>query len=235
MVGKFDLSVEISHVLIGKISPFGPNGEPSAIDKKVVSEPIFVNKLGLKGDEQADRRVHGGIDKAIHHFPTEHYEKFRKLLPHISFFVGSFGENLSSRGITENDVCFGDTFKLGAATVQVSQGRQPCWKLNVRFQHRNMAKLVQEHGLTGWYYRVIEEGTLCSADRLTLIDRPYPKASLTRVLHLLHMEPLIPDEIRGILEIPVLPRRWRKIFQKRLENNVVEDTSVRLNTPTQGE
>lgn len=232
MVSNLTLSVEINQLLTGKISLFGPNDELSAINKKNILEPIFITKLGLKGDEQADLRVHGGIDKAIHHFPAEHYATLLNLLPQITFSIGGFGENLSSYGVTEKEVCFGDIFSLGTATVQLSQGRQPCWKLDTRFQYPTMAKLVQKHSLTGWYYRVVEEGMVSPGDRLTLLDRSYPQANLDRVMRLLHREPMRLDEFQELSELSVIPSKWRKIFLKRLESGVLEDTSRRLNTPT---
>lgn len=225
------LSTTIDHLLVGRAEPFGPNGEPSAIRKNIVSTPLLTTRLGLAGDEQADKRVHGGEEKAIHHFPAEHYDNLKTLLPDLSTGIGSFGENLSSLGITEKDVCIGDVFSLGSSVLQLSQGRQPCWKLNVRFQHKQMAKTIQEHGWTGWYYRVLTEGEISSGSELTLIERPYPEANLERIQHFLHREPMNLDGMKALLAIPVLPTSWRKTFEKRVSSGLKESNASRLETP----
>ncbi len=125
------MNVEILAVLLGQIRPFRGDDEPSAIGKLPVVHPVAVGPMGLAGDEQADRTVHGGIDKAIHHYPADHYDGWRAYLGDVPLLdtPGAFGENISTLGLDESSVFIGDRFRLGTALVEVSQARQPCWKL----------------------------------------------------------------------------------------------------------
>lgn len=221
--------------MVGRIQPFGPNGEPSAIDKHCVSAPLRLTVTGCGGDEQGDPRHHGGPDKAIHHYPGEHYAAWRRELPHVPaerFGAGAFGENLGTVGLTEENVCIGDIFRLGSALVQVSQARQPCWKLNLRFDTPNMAERVQKSARTGWYYRVLEDGAAAPAAELHLVERPHPDWPLVRLVRDLYADPLNHDELAAIAALDVLPASWRKLAEQRLASGQIEDWSRRLNTPT---
>ncbi|ACM00091.1 Pyridoxal kinase [Cereibacter sphaeroides KD131] len=164
-------------LLTGRAAPLPGSDVLSGIGKTPVAGPLTLGREGFEGDEQADRRVHGGPEKAVHHYPSDHYESWRAELGDLPAILapGGFGENLSTAGLTEAEVAVGDTFRLGGALIQVSQGRQPCWKLNHRFGVPDMARRVQLTGRTGWYYRVLEPGTVAPGDRLELIDRRAPE------------------------------------------------------------
>ncbi|KFA38520.1 molybdenum cofactor sulfurase, partial [Xanthomonas vasicola pv. musacearum NCPPB 4384] len=155
------IAIKIDSVAIGRVRDFTRPGSRSAIDKRALQGAVQVGIEGLEGDEQGDLRVHGGPDKAIHHYPRDHYAAWRNELGTHALLeaAGAFGENLSSVGLTEADVCLGDRFALGTAVVEVSQLRQPCWKLSDRFGVRELARRVQETGRTGWYYRVLQPGS----------------------------------------------------------------------------
>jgi MOSC domain-containing protein YiiM len=219
---------------VGGIALLGPGVSPgvisSAIEKRPVAGPIALTRLGLAGDAQADRRHHGGPDKALHHYPAQHYAAWRRELPGQAdlFEPGGFGENLSTTGLSEENVCLGDIFRLGSATIQVSQGRQPCWKLNLRFALPDMARRVQEKGRTGWYYRVLEEGEVGPGDRLLQVARPHPDWPLARLLRLLHHDTLDRAGLAAIAELAVLAPGWRDIAAKRLRSGLVEDWCRRL-------
>lgn len=225
------LSCVVDQLRLGQMEPFGPNGESSAINKQLIAGEIYITKLGLKGDQQADKRFHGGLSKAVHHFPAEHYSSLKALLPDITAAVGGFGENISTLGMTEKDVCLGDVFRLGTTVLQLSQGRQPCWKLNVRFDYPDMANLIQQQGWTGWYYSVVEEGHVVAGDRLVLLERPYPQASLAELQHYLYCDPLNRTALEQLLLLPVLPERWRQTFMRRLETGNKESDVARICTP----
>jgi MOSC domain-containing protein YiiM len=137
-------------------------------------------------------------------------------------------ENISTAGLTEAEVAVGDTFRLGDALIQVSQGRQPCWKLNHRFGVADMARRVQQAGRTGWYYRVLQTGTVTPGDRLELIDRLAPDWTLRRLWHALYVDRMNLVELEGIAELDVLAEGWRKYALRRLESRRVEDWSARL-------
>ena len=156
----------VEAVLTGRAVDYTRPGSRSAIAKQPVPGPVAVGTEGLHGDEQGDRRVHGGPDKAIHHYPREHYAAWRGEIGAHPLLdgPGAFGENISTTGLVEADLCLGDRLRLGTATVEVSQGRQPCWKLSDRFGVPDMARRVQDSGRSGWYYRVVEPGLVQAGD-----------------------------------------------------------------------
>ncbi|WP_420997976.1 MOSC domain-containing protein [Cupriavidus sp. 30B13] len=229
------VATAIDSVLLGAVRPFGPQGLPSGIDKQPAAGAVRVTTLGLVGDGQGDPRHHGGPEKALHHYAFDHYPAWRRDLAPLSAEAaavlsrpGAFGENLSSAGLTEADVCIGDRFRLGTALVEVSQARQPCWKLNHRFGHAGMARAVQQSLRTGWYYRVLEEGELASGDRLALVARPCPGWSLRRLLHVLYVDRLDMAALAEMAALPALAESWRKLARQRLARREVEDMERRL-------
>ena len=226
--------VATARLLVGRALPFGPNGEPSAIGKHPAVRPLRLTAAGFEGDEQGDPRHHGGPDKAVHHYPGERYGTWRLELPELlaeRFGTGAFGENLGTVGLTEANVCVGDIFRLGTALIQVSQARQPCWKLNLRFGKPDMSRRVQESARTGWYYRVLETGEVAPGAELRLLDRPRPDWPLAHLLHHFYADPLNVEALAAIMALDVLSASWRELAQRRLTSGQVEDWSRRLNTP----
>ena len=175
-------------VLRGRARPYarfdGRPGGMSGIDKHPVTGPVTLTAQGLEGDEQGDRSVHGGPDKAIHHYAWEHYATWQAELGDLPVLrqPGAFGENFSTTGMTEASLCWGDRVRVGSCLLELAQTRQPCWKLNTRFGHAHMARQVQTTGRTGWYWRVLEGGQVQAGDALYLRERPHPDWPLTRVL-----------------------------------------------------
>jgi len=225
--------VAIRAVLTGRLQPLGRKAVASGMAKTPVSGPLRVTTLGLAGDEQGDLRVHGGPEKAVHHYPLDHYAAWRETLPSEAAHAllsapGAFGENLSTLGLTEANVCIGDRFRLGTALVEVSQGRQPCWKLNERFAWAGMSRAVQQSLRTGWYYRVLEEGEVSGGDALELAARPCPDWPLARLLHVLYVDRLNQDALAQMAGIEPLAEGWRKLARQRLANQAVEDMGRRL-------
>lgn len=224
------MEVLINALLIGKIAPLGVRQAPSGIDKRPISGAVRLLRDGLEGDEQGDRKVHGGPEKAVHHYPHDHYVNWREDIGdnvHLDA-AGGFGENISTTGLTEQNVAVGDRFRLGSALVEVSQGRQPCWKLNSRFSVGDMAIRVQKTGRTGWYYRVIEEGMVSEGDTMRLVERLSPEWTLHRLWHVLYTDMLNYDELAQIAEISHLAESWKGYAIRRLENRKVEDWTSRL-------
>lgn len=217
-------------LLTGRARPLPGSDALSGIVKTPVDRPLGLSREGLEGDEQADRRVHGGVEKAVHHYPFDHYAVWRNELGPLPPLLtsGGFGENISTTGLTETTVAVGDVFRLGTAIMQVSQGRQPCWKLNRRFGVPDMARRVQQTGRTGWYYRVLQPGTVISGDRLELIERVAPAWTLHRLWHALYVDRLNLRELAGIAALDALAEGWRKYAVRRLESGRVEDWSKRL-------
>ncbi|ACK52603.1 MOSC domain containing protein [Methylocella silvestris BL2] len=223
-------SARIDHLLIGAIGPLGDKRAPSGIDKHPVTRRLRLGREGFEGDFQGDRKNHGGRDKAAHHYPFEHYAAWRAEiggLPRLDQ-PGAFGENFSARGLDEDSVALGDVFRVGSAVIEVAQGRQPCWKLNVRFSVPDMAMRVQKSGRTGWYYRVLEEGFVAPGDELRLIDRRSPDWPISRLWRALYVDAQNPNELAAMAALARLPEGWRRIAERRLATRTVEDASARL-------
>lgn len=230
MIPSPPAAVTVSALLVGGVRPLGEKGVPSGIDKRPAARPLRIGREGIEGDAQGDRRHHGGPDKAVHHYPFDHYAAWRaEIGPHpLLERPGAFGENLSTTGMSEATVALGDVFRLGGATLAVSQGRQPCFRLNLRFGRPDMARRVQESGRTGWYYRVVEEGVAAPGDALVLLDRPLPGWPLARLLATLYADTLNRDELAAMAALPALPENWRRLAERRLESGRVEDWGKRL-------
>lgn len=216
----------VEALFIGELAPLGPQNAPSGIRKRKVDGPQTITRTGLAGDHQGDTKNHGGPEKALHHYPRDHYPAWRA--EGIDAAPPAFGENISTSGLTEADVCVGDIFRFGSAVLQIAQGRQPCWRLNARFDRPDMAFRVQKSGRTGWYYRVIEEGAAESGDRLILEARPQPQWPLTRIIDLLYTRTLDMDALAALSALPELAQSWRTLAARRIETKAVENWERRL-------
>ena len=173
--------------------------------------------------------MHGGPDKAVHHCPSDHYALWRvELGPNARFRAGGFGENVATLGVTEDDLCIGDVLSRGRATVQVNQGRQPCWKLAPHTGEPRMAHLVQRTNRTGWCCRVLEPGPLRAGDALALLDRPRPGWTVGRVTRAWLSKATEPDVARALAATPEPSAEWRAAFAQRAGGGEVEDTPARL-------
>lgn len=214
------VTVPILSIQCGKARPFRGPDEQSAIAKQPVAGCVRVHRLGLAGDEQADLTAHGGPDKAIHHYPHDHYPFWRQAIgehPLLEGF-GAFGENIATERLTEETVCIGDRWRLGTALVEVSQGRQPCWKLDHRFGGIAVNAAMVKARRAGWYYRVLEEGEVAAGDTIRLLDRPHPEWTVGRTFGLLvagdHKRDRESLEALGALDVLAGP--WKARCQKLL-------------------
>ncbi len=198
--------------------------------KTGVNGPVRLGRTNLVGDAQADLVNHGGPDKAVCVYPAFHYPYWRLELA-LPLEFGAFGENFTVEALTEEDVCIGDVWAVGDALVQVSQPRQPCWKLARRWAVKDLALRVQQTGRTGWYFRVLREGTVEAGDSLALIERPepvWPVARANEVMHHLKADFPLAAELAAV---PTLSASWRKTLQTRAEKQVLADPSKRLVGP----
>ncbi|MBB4631185.1 MOSC domain-containing protein [Sphingosinicella soli] len=188
--------------------------EMSAIAKKPVDGPVAVTPLGLEGDAQADTESHGGIDMAIHHYPRDHYAFWASLMPDQPLLraAGAFGENISTTGLDENAACIGDRYRLGIALVEISQGRQPCWKPAHRLGRPLLVAEIVKTGRSGWYYRVIEPGVVAAGDTLRLEDRPLPAWTVARVFGLIvgTARKTDPAGLKAVAGLTPLSAEWRE-------------------------
>lgn len=216
-------AIRLEGVLAGRINaPLSANdARPSAIGKTPVVGRVHVGLEGLESDEQADRTVHGGPEKALHHYPHDHYEGWRQELDGEVARAcleqrGAFGENISTTGWTETSVCLGDVIAIGSTVrIQVSHGRQPCTKLNARFDCDDMVRRVLTSGRTGWYYRVLEVGSIDVGDEMRLIERPAPTWSLARVFRALFLEARGHPDLGWLSETPLLAPTWSRRARAR--------------------
>ncbi|WP_297322065.1 MOSC domain-containing protein [uncultured Bartonella sp.] len=222
--------VKLLALSVGKIAPIGPEPVQSAINKLPVNGEIMLTRTGFCGDEQADKKHHGGVEKAVHHYDFDHYAFWRKQLGQKAVFdrPNAFGENLSTTGLSEKEVCVGDVYRLGKAIIQVSQGRQPCFKLNVRFGEPDMALQVQNSGRTGWYYRVLQEGLVSAADTLDLIERESEQWTIYRIWKAFYVTRTNHGELAEIACLPALSSSWRNLAQNRIVTGKTEDWTKRL-------
>lgn len=184
--------------------------------KSPVVGMVKVDELGVAGDEQADRENHGGIDKAVLAYSADHYAYWREHLGLPEMPFGGFGENLTIGGLDESSVCIGDRWRAGDVRLEVSQPRQPCWKMGRRWQIVDLPKQVIQNGRSGWYLRVLNVGELESGAAIELTLRPRPLWTIARANRLLYHEP---DNIEGLTELanlPELSRAWREELLERI-------------------
>ncbi|MGY3894032.1 MOSC domain-containing protein [Aeromonas enterica] len=210
----------------------------SAIDKHVAGNPLWCSFSGLEGDEQSDRRHHGGPDRALHYYPAEHYPWWHNwqtalglAVPRTPWQPAAFGENMSGVGLTEAQACIGDVYRLGEALIQISQPRSPCFKLNQRFGYGQMSQVMQLNGRCGWLLRVLEEGTVAPQEAMELVDRPYPALTVKRTADILFNQLLDEADLLLLLENPALSPNWRQHAANWLEHGVVADWRRRLLGP----
>jgi MOSC domain-containing protein YiiM len=224
----------IDQLYCGEIAPLGEHGAASGIAKRAIAGPWTVTQLGVVGDHQGDTRVHGGPEKALHHYPREHYAAWRAEEPAIAHFnhVPAFGENMSTLGMMETDVCVGDIYRLGDAVLQISQGRQPCWRLNAHSGWPDLARRVRETARSGWYYRVLEPGVVTAGSTLSLIERSRPEWTLGRVMRAMLARDVDAAELAGIAELAELSESWRQTCRKRIESKGAGDWAQRLDGPS---
>jgi MOSC domain-containing protein YiiM len=158
----------------------------TGIFKQRVEAPVRVSRTNLAGDRQADLVNHGGPDKAICSYSGDHYPFWRAALNVDDFIDGAFGENFTLRGITEVAICIGDVWSVGDVVLQVSQPRQPCWKLARKWRIRTLTDQVVKSGRTGWYFRVLQEGIVEPGAALSLIRRPHRAWTVSAANDVMH-------------------------------------------------
>jgi len=184
----------------------------TAFFKSPVVGPVQLDVPNLQGDSQADLEVHGGPDKAVCVYSTDHVAAWCSELGLARCEPGAFGENFSVAGQTETAVCIGDVYEVGTAVVQVSQPRGPCWKLGRRWNRPDFPRLVLSTGRTGWYLRVVGPGSVCAGDSLQLVDRPYPEWTIQRANDVAYAPADERDAmaVRALAACPALSVAWRE-------------------------
>jgi len=187
----------------------------SAIGQEPVAGAVWLGKTNLAGDKQADLRFHGGVDKAVNGYPSEHYADWIEQLQ-LALAHGAFGENFTTAGLTEANVCIGDVYRLGDAIVQVSQPRQPCAKLARRWRTKDLAARVIEAGKTGWYLRVLQEGKVEAGMSIELLERPQPQWTIAAANEVIYHGKRDVAAMRALIACPPLSAAWRDELNSRL-------------------
>jgi MOSC domain-containing protein YiiM len=196
--------------------------------KQPVTGAVWLGHINLVGDGQADLKHHGGPDKAINAYPAEHYPFWEQSLHVANLPPGAFGENFTTLGLLESDVCIGDVFEIGGARIQISQPRQPCWKLARRWRQKDLALQLQQTGRTGWYFRVLREGEVASGNRLQLVDRPHPEWTVSAANDVMHHRQQDRSAAQALAACQSLSASWRETLLRRVATGDAADTSARL-------
>jgi MOSC domain-containing protein YiiM len=188
----------------------------TGIFKSPVPGPVMLRRLNLDGDRQADLENHGGRNKAVYAYPSEHYEFWRGELPGMDLPWGIFGENLTIEGLMEDAACIGDHFRIGEAVVAVSQPRIPCYKLGFRFGRDDIVKRFLASGRSGIYFSVVEEGMVKAGDAIERIHRNEHGISVAEINRAyVHGRENIPL-VRRIVGAEILPPGLHRDFVEQL-------------------
>jgi MOSC domain-containing protein YiiM len=188
----------------------------TSIFKAPVPGRVQVTPLNVQGDRQSDLSVHGGLDKAVYAYPSEHYAFWRSELPGTELPWGAFGENLTTDGLLEDKVHIGDRFRAGSAEFVVTQPRMPCFKLGLRFNRSGMARQFLRSGRTGFYLAVARAGDIGAGDALERVAEDGDRITVADVVRLYAADAADRDLLRRASELAALPESWRRNFRERL-------------------
>lgn len=204
-------------------------GIETAIDKYAVEGPVQLSLTGLAGDACADQKHHGGLERALHQYPQEHYAFWRERYgADISWHAPGMGENISTLGMTEETVCIGDRYQWGEAVIEVSQPRSPCFKLNKRWGVDNFSVDMQAVSRCGWLYRVIQPGLVSVDDPLVLTAQVPVPMTLRVVCDYFFGDPLNPMGLAALRQQEKLSDSWMSKVIQRQATNQVENWNFRL-------
>ncbi len=205
-------------LFIGQVQALPVSGRPTAMYKTPVQDPIELGVEGLIGDQHADLRVHGGPEKAVHLYPSTHYAKLAAQFGDAAPLLvpGSMGENIATADLDERDVRLGDVWQLGSALIQVCQPRNPCWKIDERFGCDGMALFIDQHLLTGWYWRVLQTGVVNPTDTLVLHQAASQATTLHQAMMLWREHRPDLDALSQLAETPGIAKVWQDKIRQRV-------------------
>lgn len=195
----------------------GENQSFTGIYKDCIQQ-AEIDEEGIQGDIQADRRVHGGAEKALHQYAIPSYARLHAAFPDLAprMPIGSMGENLTVLGMHEDNVHIGDIYRMGSVLVQVSQPRNPCWKINSKFDDERLAKFIANQHIQGWYYRVLEAGSVKVGDTMELVERFNP-ISLRKFLSVYAEHRPNYVNLRSLARCQGLTASWQVKIQQRMD------------------
>ncbi len=195
--------------------PFNGGTVLTSIFKSPVEGRRAVRHHNIDGDRQSDLTVHGGPNKAVYCYPSEHYSYWREKLPQMDLSVGgTFGENLTTEGLLESDVFIGDVFRVGSALLKVTQPRMPCFKLGIRFNLPTMVKLFWQSGRSGIYFSIMEEGEIAAGDAIDRIERGPEPLTIADVVRLYRGDETSPELFERAMRAP-LSGSWKEEIRER--------------------
>jgi MOSC domain-containing protein YiiM len=188
----------------------------TGIFKTPTNGRVRVETRNLDGDRQADLSVHGGPDKAIYVYPSEHYDYWRGEFPDMELPWGMFGENFTTTGLLEGAVNVGDTFRIGSAVAMVTQPRVPCYKLAAKFGREDIVKRFLASGRSGFYLKVVQEGEVGAGDAIELMSRDGHAVTVADVATLYRDGSDQVSLLRRAVQVEALPEDWREHFQQQI-------------------
>lgn len=211
--------MKVTSVNVGLPREVTWRGKPvtTGIYKEPVEGPVPLRTLNLDGDRQADLRVHGGWDKAVYAYPSEFYEVWSRERPELELHPGTFGENLTTARLLDDDVSVGDRFRVGTAELVVTQPRIPCFKLGIRMGRDEFVTEFLERGLLGFYLAVAREGEVAAGDPIVELERDPRRFPVSEIGRLFAGDRDNVERMRAAAELDVLPESWRAYFRKRVD------------------
>jgi MOSC domain-containing protein YiiM len=193
----------------------------TGIFKQPVSGSVPLRTLNLDGDQQADLTVHGGPNKAVYAYPSEHYSFWREELPGTNLPWGMFGENFTTEGLFEPDLHIGDRLQIGTAVLVVRQPRIPCYKLAAKFKRNDILARFLRSGRSGLYFSVEREGIVQAGDSFEVLSRESQAIAIAEMNHLFADDRYNRELLDKAIASPALPEDWRDYFEKRIRSNPV--------------
>lgn len=190
---------------------------------------VFIGRHGMSAAVPLAGETHKDPDKAIHHYPYEHYLVWQALMPECQSLLsmpGAFSENFSSTGVTERNLCIGDIVRVGTALLQVTEGREACNTMVNRFHREGMDQEMHRVSRNGWFYRVLEEGSAQAGDDLVLKERPNPEWTIARVQEVIFKGVLDRDILQTVVMLPGLARDWQALLSRRMETGIAEKAAT---------
>ncbi|HZO72866.1 MAG TPA: MOSC domain-containing protein [Ktedonobacteraceae bacterium] len=181
------------------------------------SEPRWLYRTHLEGNEQADKKHHGSLDQAVLLYAAQHYPAWQAELERPEIGSGGFGENFTVEGLSEETACIGDTYAIGEARIQVSGPRYPCWKIERRWGIAGLTDRAAGTGRTGWYCRVVQEGMIQPGAPILLVERPYPDWTIALTNDFVHGRNHDAEKARALAACPLLNEFWQQLVVKRVK------------------
>jgi MOSC domain-containing protein YiiM len=188
----------------------------TGIFKSPVEGAVEVKTINLRGDQQADLTVHGGVHKAVYGYPSEHYPFWRGELPQADLSWGAFGENLTTEGLLEDVLYIGDRLRVGSVLLMVTQPRMPCYKITIRFDRDDMIKRFIASNTSGFYFSVVEEGEVKAGSPIEIVHRDPARVSVADINHLYYGTSRSAELLNRAVHLEALPASWRDYLRERV-------------------